>query len=79
MPIFIENPSGELLIKSGGGYVTNIEPDNLEIEFKGQDRSFFVSLLSNGNLKIVKVTGKETNSAQVKRLISSLANEIIIC
>lgn len=73
MPIFIENPG--LIIKSGGGYVTNIEPDNLEIEFKGQDRSFFVSLLSNGNLKVVK----ETDSAQVKRLVSSLANEIIIC
>ena len=78
MPIFINDPAGVLTIESFR-FVTKISPDKLEIEFEGQDNSFFVSLLPDGNLKIVKVSKKESNNTQIKKLISSLANEIIVC
>lgn len=76
MSIFINNSSGESKIISDGSFM-KIEPDNLEIVFDGGKIRFFVSLLSNGSLKVIKLNKEEVGEQQ-KKLISSLANEIII-
>ena len=74
MSIFISDPFGELTISTERN-LTRISPD-LEIEFVGKNNSFFVSLTQDGKLKIVKSIRE--NSVPAK-LISTLANEIIIC
>lgn len=78
MPIFINDSLGKsTTIRSCEGFM-EIEPDNLEIVFDRGKIRFSVSLLSNGSLKVIKLN-KEGIDEQQKKLISSLANEIIIC
>lgn len=74
--IFI-NDYREIIIESVGHFM-RIKPDNLEIKFEEEHKCYIVSLQSNGNLKVIKSNKEEIDRQQAK-LISSLANEIIIC